>query len=174
MQIDWAVVAATFLGPVLAVLVTLWAQDRSATRQLQMRIFCDMMQWRVDPKQPMFVSALNLVPVYFQGHASIITAYRRLLDTFNDPSWEVLEARQRLNNKVSTDIAGLLHEMSKGLRSEVGYDVISKAAYAPQHWADEVAAQQELRVAFTALLNGQSALPVVVLNQEPDAGHNPE
>ncbi|SET08583.1 DUF6680 family protein [Paracoccus homiensis] len=162
MQIDWAVVAATFLGPILAVIVTLFHQRRHALKQVQMGIFCDMMQWRRDTLNPQFVSALNLIPIHFRKKKAVITAYSRLMDTLSDPSWNVTDAIPSIHQKSHSDVANLLHELSKAVGAEVDYAVIAQGGYAPTGWINETLAQRDLRDRLALVLSGEAPLEVVL------------
>jgi len=166
MQIDWAVVAATFFGPIFAVGITLWHQHRSRKLEIQMKMFCDMMKWRRDITHFEFVAALNLVPVHFGTSRAVIAAYSRLMDTLSDPSWNVVEARPGIHQKSWTDVASLLHEVSKAVRNEVSYAIISNSGYAPTGWLDEMLAQREVRDKLAAVLAGHVPLSVVLIDAD--------
>lgn len=166
MQIDWAVVVATFFGPIFAVGITLWHQHRSRTLQVQMQMFCDMMKWRRDITHFEFVAALNLVPVHFRKNRIVLAAYSRLMDTLSDPSWNVPEAQNRVQQKSWADAASLLHEISKAVRCEVNYATISDSGYAPTGWLDEMSAQRQLRERLAAVLAGEVPLSVVLTDAD--------
>lgn len=111
---------------------------------------------------PEFVAALNLVPVHFGTSRAVIAAYSRLMDTLSDPSWNVVEARPGIQQKSWADVASLLHEVSKTVRSEVSYAIIFNSGYAPTGWLDELLAQRELRDKLAAVLAGEVPLSVVL------------
>jgi hypothetical protein len=85
-QIDWAVVGATFLGPIFAVILTLWLQDRASLRQNRMGVYEVMMRLRRFPTNNDFVGAYNLVPVHFHGIPRVMNAYREVQRVVNDQS----------------------------------------------------------------------------------------
>lgn len=170
-KIDWAVVFATLVGPILAVLVTLWAQARDNRRRNRMELFSNMMRSRRNPTAIEFVGSLNLVPVHFHADRQVIAKYGELIALFEDSAWRSkdLEAIRRINDKVETSTAYLLSAMSKALGVPIEQLAILKGAYAPQGWADEEQEQKGLRLDLRRVLTGER--PLVVLPLDPRPAH---
>ncbi|MBB3407959.1 hypothetical protein FHT87_001862 [Rhizobium sp. BK316] len=162
-QVDWAVVVATFVGPIAAVAITLWYQERSAWKSSRRSLFVSMMRTRRNPTNAEFVGALNLVPVYFYSENAVMQRYKELMAIFDDTMWLQAEARARLGEKADLHVAYLLSEMSKAVGTPVEQLQILRGAYAPQGWLDEEQAQKRLRESLTAIATGNAVLPVAVI-----------
>jgi hypothetical protein len=171
-SVDWAVVLATFVGPIVAVIITLWYQERSSRNKSREDLFVAMMRTRRTPINIEFVGALNLVPVHFWKDRLVMQRYAELMAVFSDPSWSVIEARSRLVEQVEVKVAYLLSELSKAVSRPVEQLEILRGAYAPQGWKDEEQAQADLRSALSQLLSGARALPVFILPAAPPAPVN--
>ena len=61
----WAIVAATGLGPIFAVLITFWRDARNSLRTRRLWVFLTLMATRRVNISPEHVNALNLVEVDF-------------------------------------------------------------------------------------------------------------
>ncbi len=165
-MIDWAVVTATFVGPIVAVGVTLWYQGWSAKKVDRLAIYSAMMRNRRTPTNAEFVGAFNLVPVHFLNDSAVIERYKRVLDVVNNPGWNQPELRRGLGEQSAVAITHLLSAMSKAVKLPVEQLDIFTGAYAPQLWADDDDAQREVRAALMKILRGEIALPVVAFNPD--------
>ncbi|WP_281967158.1 DUF6680 family protein [Roseovarius nanhaiticus] len=175
-QVDWAVVLATFCGPVLAVLVTLWHQGRSARKDARRSIYATMMRNRRHPASPDFVGAFNLVPVHFHNEKVVMEKYGKVLEIVNDASWSHQKSVQKLHENFNTAAASLLSSMSVVVGLPVDQLTILNGAYAPQGWADDEQEQRKLRQALLGVLVGARPLPVSVVGEEnkPQLEYKPQ
>lgn len=72
MDTDWANILAIVLSPVIAVIVTLWHQDRKERRDRKERLFTQLMAHRkAFPPSSEFVNALNLIDIIFADTPSV-------------------------------------------------------------------------------------------------------
>jgi len=161
-QIDWAVVAATFLGPIFAVMLTLWLQRRSGERYAQMEVYATMMRLRRSPTDSAFVGAYNLVPVHFHGVRKVMSRYQDFQRVINDPGWKVREALPKLVENYGVALTHLLVEMSRFLKVEIEAVDIQNGAYKPELWDTQEREQAALRDALWQVLVGNAALRVEV------------
>lgn len=175
-NVDWAVVAATFVGPIIAVVISLWHQERSIQKRSRQELFVSMMRTRRHPTNAEFVGALNLVPVHFFSDKAVMQRYAALIAVFDDTAWFVAEARGKLHEKADLNVAYLLSAMSRAVGRPVEQLQILRGGYAPQGWQDEEQAQRALRSALTEIVSGQRPLPVWVaqLHQAAPAGIAPQ
>jgi len=165
-QVDWAVVLATFCGPILAVLVTLWHQGRSVRKDVQRSVYSTMMRYRRHPTSLDFVGAFNLVPVHFHNNKKIMENYGKVLEIVNDASWSQRDAAGRLNENFRSAVAKLLSNMSRAVGLPVDQLTILNGAYAPQGWADDEQDQRVLRHSLMGVLVGARPLPVAIVGDE--------
>lgn len=76
-----AIVLATSLGPIAAVLITLWHQERNQKRQAKERIFHILMAHRKSiPPNYEWVNSLNVIDVVYADHRSVVTLWHELYD----------------------------------------------------------------------------------------------
>ncbi len=76
-----AVVLATALGPVVAVLITLWHQERRQKRQVKEHLFQVLMAHRKSiPPNYEWVNSLNLIDVVYADHPRVVCLWHELYD----------------------------------------------------------------------------------------------
>lgn len=167
-QIDWAVVGATFLGPVFAVMLTLWLQNRSSVRQTRMSVYEVMMRLRRFPTSNDFVGAYNLVPIHFHGVAKVMAAYREVQRVVNDQSWKITDAVPQLNRNHELALATLLVEMSRTLGIKVESVDIQNGGYAPDGWRAEQEKHEAMQHALFGVLIGARSVKVEVATYSPE------
>jgi hypothetical protein len=75
----WAIVAATFLGPIAAIGVSLWRERRSRIRERQMWIFRTLMATRKVAVREEHVSAINQIEVEFFSDRVVMSAWQNYI-----------------------------------------------------------------------------------------------
>ena len=77
MHIDWGVVFATLVGPILAVWASEWRQRRRAVHDRKEWVFRTLMTTRGAKMQPLHVEALNHIVFAFpqQSHPEVFDAW---------------------------------------------------------------------------------------------------
>ncbi|SFV37473.1 hypothetical protein SAMN05216456_2941 [Devosia crocina] len=156
----FAIVAATFAGPIVAVLITLWYQQYSLSRQARMELFAVLMRHRRNNLATEYVSGLNMVPVHFHNKPKVLERYATLMATLSDLSWKTPERVPDLIDKANTDLAYLLSEMSKVVRTPVDQIQILKGAYSPQGWVDDADRTRNIQSRLLDVLENRSAIRV--------------
>jgi hypothetical protein len=167
----WAILAATFLGPIAAVLITRyidWLREKNARR---LAIFRTLMATRRTTLSLDHISALNQVELDFQKDRSVMDAYRaymRNLSTPFDPkdNDRIAQERQSLRTKI-------LSEMAKVLRIHVEQLDIFEGGYIPQRHVDIETEQSAIRQLLIELVEGKRPLPIQIQAGElpkPSAG----
>lgn len=90
-------IIAVIVGPIAAVLITLWWQERKEKRDAKMRLFIALMAHRKSiPPTHEWVAALNLIDVVFAGHPKVITLWHELFNMYNNPSTEESQNHKKL------------------------------------------------------------------------------
>ncbi|WP_022682022.1 DUF6680 family protein [Sphingobium bisphenolivorans] len=160
---DWAIILATLVGPIVAVVITLWYQKRDNDYSRKIQIFRSLMQWRANWLHPDWVGALNMIPVEFSGCTEIISAFNGLIDKLNDRGFS--DGGEHLGHayqRAEAAFVELVQQIGARLRIDLtGVDLRSRV-YAPRGWADEQASIQSLRSETLALLRGETAVKVEV------------
>lgn len=158
-----ATIAATLVGPVVAVAITLWYQGRDQAYQRRLSVFRSLMQWRANWLHAEWVGALNMVPVEFSGRPKILSALSALLDKLGDRGFaEGGEQLSAAYNRAETAFVELIQKLARDLKIDLnGFDPGGRV-YAPTGWAAEQAAIQSLRADTTAIFRGERALKIEV------------
>src|SRR4051812_19132766 len=101
-------IAAIILSPLIAVLVTVWLQNRKERRGHQLWIFSKLMQTRHSPVTDQTVRALNMIDVVFANKRRIRQLWREYYDSLcneglnNQQGWK---QRQVKNLELITEMA---------------------------------------------------------------------
>jgi Family of unknown function (DUF6680) len=161
---DWLVIAAILLGPVIAVQLTKFLDDRKEGRQRKIDIFKTLMATRGIALSFQHVEALNRIDLEFHSNhrdeKEVIEAWKAYLDLLADQNippdqWSV----RRVDLLVD-----LLHKMAKTLDYEFDKTHIKNSSYYPRLYGDIEAFQQEMRNALRELMAGKRVIPIMVMN----------
>ena len=167
-----ATVFAILAGPIIAVVITRWLDDRRFNKARRWDIMRELMRHRRDLLNPHFVGALNLIAVEFSKDKKVTEAWKKLLVELS----EVLP--KELSEERSTAQYKKIHEAQTRLLSAVAenlglnieqFDI--QEAYAPQGWFNVDTDLSRLRGLALAIAEGREALNVVVWegkNKQPN------
>lgn len=179
---DWAIIVAIIVGPVLAILVSRYQDDRRERHARRMDIFRTLMRTRRTPVFAEHVGALNLIEIEFANNRKIGSAWKELFEHFaaqhtKSKSEDVLpdmppdeaarrnEAfEKRLGDERQKLLAKLLHAISQDLGFKVEQLEIFEGGYTPQGWADIEFEQRVIRRFVVDLYLGNKAVPVSVFD----------
>ncbi|WP_156647867.1 DUF6680 family protein [Methylobacterium sp. Leaf87] len=159
----WAILIATFIGPVAAVYVTRLIDKKRENYERKMRIFRILMGNRAAGLNAETIQALNLIEIDFQKCAKVLSAWKDYFENLRAemPSGDRQQAffvkRQHL-------YAALLDQIAK----VVGYNFeqlhILEGGYYPTGAAKSDADQNAIRELFAGIANGERVLPIAVTN----------
>jgi hypothetical protein len=168
----WVNLTAIFLGPIIAVGMTIWLNNRRDDRQRRFQIFKDLMTTRGLQMSYEHVKALNAIEVEFHNEEKIMQAFREYLKCFEELSTSEYKNRTELeriefNLKKQNIFARLIHAIAKILKINIEQLDILSGGYAPQGWANDENEQRLLRQTFIKLFNNNNGLPIWVSNLHP-------
>ncbi len=157
MNIDtWAIVLATFGGPIAAVQAQQWLSRWREKRNRQLGLFRVLMNTRANLLSADAVNAFNSIPVEFFGDEDVMRPWRVYFDHLEtkgmdptlwaDKRWELY--------------ASLLHAMSQHLGYNFDLVDIKKKVYTPEAHGKLQTDQEALRTAVLELLTGKRTLPM--------------
>jgi hypothetical protein len=156
-----AVIAATFLGPIVAVGITLWAQARSEKRGRRLTVFRELMAHRRVQLSENFVRGVNLTEIEFHGEQKVINALREFMEILSENTSSHDEAQFRSwNERVEDKKTQLLYNMGVCLGYSIQQLEILRGGYYPiaHNWKSE---RDELVQRFLAeIASGTRALPI--------------
>lgn len=169
MGYELATIVAIVVGPVAAVLITLWHQDRAQKTQAKRQVFNVLMtNRRTFPPTREWVNALNLIDVIFAGDKAVLDLWHRL--------YEIVCTVPLPEEQFRHTHLDLLQQMARSLGySELKQTDIDKF-YAPQIHGDMAArgaALQDEYLQFVRNMNAVAAQAKIGAPQQV-AGPQPE
>jgi Family of unknown function (DUF6680) len=175
-DIDWMAVAtivAVLLGPIIAVWVTRYFDDRKEVRARRMDIFRTLMRTRKIPIHFDHVGALNLVEIEFAKDSKVIAAWKDYLRNLGErlPPEADNDTQNALFKKRESLLTKLIYEISQVLQFKVEQLAILEGNYIPQAWNDDEFEQRIMRRAFLDVLDGRR--PVSIRPYTPPQGVGP-
>jgi len=155
-----ATLVGLFLGPVFAVLITLWHQDRKQKRDAKERLFVTLMAYRkTAPISLEWAQALNLIDVIYARHPKVIQAWHDLYDYFHV---KPMDPKQLEHKRIT-----LLSAMAMAIGFPLEQVDIDRC-YIPQAHSDEAQRNYELAVELLRVLKGTERLSVVPRQEKKD------
>jgi len=163
-------VVAVIVGPIAALMIQRCLDKSREADKRRQQLFQTLWATRAFPGRLQYkhVEALNMVSLSFKGYKAVIEAWNEYLDKLlsPDPADEVQKAQ--FYKERDAKFYALLYAMSQALdysftRLEVEKQFYSQVAHGT--WA-----QQEtfLREGVAKLFNGETALPVRLINEADD------
>jgi hypothetical protein len=121
MNVDtWAVVLATIVGPIAAVFITRWNDQRREARNRLLHVYRILMATRRSNVSQDHVAAINLVEVEFHGVKPVIEAWSAYLTHLNTTSAD--DQAKAWNDRRSELLAILLVKIAAHLGITKGED----------------------------------------------------
>lgn len=160
----WSIFAATFLGPIAAVLMTRFVDQLRENNARRLAIFRTLMATRRSFLSMEHIGALNQVELDFQKDKSVMTAYRNYMRHLSTPfdtkdNDRITQERLSLRTKI-------LSEMAKSLRIKVEQLDIFEGGYMPQRYVDIETEQAAIRRLLVELVEGKRPLPIEIRTGE--------
>lgn len=165
MQIqDWLMITAVFLGPIVAVRLTRFLDNRKEQRDRKLQIFKTLMATRAYTISPQHVEALNRIDLEFSNkhkkERDVVYAWKSYLDLLGDKDMP----REQWGIKRIELLVDLLHSMAKVLDYEFDKTHIKNSAYAPVAHGDIEDQQTAVRMGVIDILAGKRVIPMHITN----------
>jgi hypothetical protein len=139
---------AILFGPVIAVCITLWWQNRKERRDAKRNLFIALMAHRkTTPPTYDWVAALNLIDVVFADDLGVIKLWHELYDLFQNP-----QRTQAQDHKYIE----MLSEMATVLNFRKLKQTDIDKFYSPQSHRDQLLAQSEAQAEWLRVLKNTS------------------
>lgn len=161
----WSILAATFLGPIAAVLITRYIDQLRERRSRRLWIFRTLMATRRSSLAPEHIAALNQIELDFQSAPGVMEAYRTYMKHLATPfepkdNDRVVRERQSMRTK-------MLSEMARALKIRVEQLDIFEGGYIPQGHVDIEREQAAVRRLLSEIADGKRSLPIEVRTADP-------
>jgi hypothetical protein len=157
-----AVVVAMFTGPLAALVVEKYLEERRARKNRKILVFHALMANRASRLSAAWVQALNAIETEFYGEKKVIEAWRVVVDhLYSDAASDPAQVA-RWNDKQTDLINDMLFEMGESLGYHFDKVTLKRNAYYPKGWGEVEVEQAAVRKLFLEVLNGKRKLPVGV------------
>ena len=156
---EWLTIIAIIIGPIAAVSITLWRDQRNEVRRRRTEILTSLMRTRSARLSSEHVGALNLVQLEFHGRKSIIDAYKPYIEHLSTPLPPVGE-QDHFFQKRGSCFLELLTTIATDLNYKFDKKDLESLSYAPQAWHDYEGLQRENMWLLSQLLKGERPLRV--------------
>jgi hypothetical protein len=110
-------IVAIVVGPIVAVVIQLLAEARRQKREQQTQTMRMLVSTRHMPSDPAYSTAINMIPIDFNGNSKVMAAWNTYIETINfRPTNENAATHDK---KIVTKQTKLIFEIMKSL----GYDL---------------------------------------------------
>ncbi|MBC8640170.1 hypothetical protein IAG25_25395 [Caballeronia sp. EK] len=165
MTVDtWAVVLATFFGPIAALLITFARDNRAQKYNRRLWVFRTLMATRKIGISNDHVNALNVIEVDFYGCDKVVAAWKSYLAHLNDTRTPEDDAWRETKER---RLAELLFEMAAVLKFDIPALELFKGGYSPLGWAYRDARQTGVTEFFNDLSEGKKSFPIWLTGVTP-------
>jgi hypothetical protein len=165
MALEWWVVGATVLGPVIAVQTQKFIERATENRRRQRMIFIALMANRATRLNDDYVKALNLIDIEFlpdwwrpERNRSVINAWRALFGELQNPPVDEPVANAAWHQRCDDRLIDLLSAMSRALGHRYSTEELRRGIYYPRGKFEIEQAQLGVLNGARAVLEGRTAL----------------
>jgi len=161
---DWLMITAVLLGPIIAVQLTRYLDNKKEERERKLQVFKTLMATRAHTVSWDHVVALNRIDLEFdkdnKTEKAVIEAWKAYLDLLGDKS---LAPEQWAVKRVDL-LVELLHKMAQVLDYDFDKTHIKNSSYSPVAHGNIENEQQALRAGLIQVLEGKRPIPMSVVN----------
>ncbi len=129
---EWLTLVGIVLGPILAVLISLWLEGRRRDRDQKIIILRLLLTTRHLVGDPSYSAAINLIPIEFAGNRSVQTAYREFIEAAHADITD--ENRQKVAERAAVKQTKLIYAIAKSMKFNIAETDIQTTAYAAEGW----------------------------------------
>ena len=129
---EWLTLLGIVIGPILAVLISLWLEARRRDRDQKLIILRLLLTTRHLVGDPNYSAAINLIPVEFAGDNAVQLAYREFLEAAHADVTD--ETRQKVAERTAIKQTKLIYAVAKSMKFNIAETDIQTTAYAADGW----------------------------------------
>lgn len=161
---DWLMIAAVLLGPIIAVQLTRYLDNKKEERERKLQVFKTLMATRAYTVSWDHVVALNRIDLEFDkgdiNEKAVIEAWKAYLDLLCDKS---IPPEQWSIKRIDLFVE-LLHKMAQVLDYDFDKTHIKNSSYSPVAHGNIEEEQKALRTGLIEVLAGKRSIPMTVVN----------
>jgi hypothetical protein len=129
---EWLTIIGIVLGPIFAVLISLWFESRRKDREQKLLILRLLLTTRHLVGDPNYSAAVNLIPIEFAGNLTVQAAYREFIESANADVNE--DTRQRVADRTAVKQTKLIYSIARSMKYNIAETDIQTTAYAADGW----------------------------------------
>jgi len=161
---DWLMILAVLLGPIIAVQLTRYLDNKKEERERKLQVFKTLMATRAYTISWDHVVALNRIDLEFdkdnKKEKAVIEAWKAYLDLLGDKS---LTPEQWGIKRVDL-LVELLYTMARVLAYDFDKTHIKNSSYSPVAHGNIEDEQKALRAGLIDVLEGKRSIPMTIVN----------
>lgn len=162
---SWLTIAAIITGPIAALVIQKYLEERRAKKDRKIKIFHDLMANRASRLSAAWVQALNGIETEFYGNSKIIEAWRVLVDHLYAPEASDPSKVEQWQASLTDTANDMLYEMGESLGYHFDKVTLKRNAYYPRGWGEIELEQHALRKKLLELLDGKRKLPIATFEE---------
>ena len=159
---DWIMITAVFLGPIIAVQLTRYLDNKNEVKNRKLELFRALMSTRAYNISWDHVIALNRIDIEFDSKISkekdILDSWKSYLDLLNDKTF----TPENWNTRRIDLLVDLLHKMALVLDYDFDKTHIKNSAYSPVAHGNSEQEINEIRAGLIKVLKGELPIPIQV------------
>ncbi len=156
-------ILALVTGPIIAVLISIWIQNRKEKRQNQMNVFSTLIIHKYNQIGHENIQALNLVDIVFKDNKEVRKLRKELFDLILVDNKELEDARK---GQIETKRKELIQEMAKVLGYKVSILDFDKIFF-PVGMAEQIQRNDAILNELHRVLKETKAIPVIPPDKPP-------
>jgi len=160
---DWVMIVAVLSGPLIAVQLTRYLDNKKEIRDRKLQIFKTLMASRANNISMYHVEALNRIDLEFNSNSksekNVISAWKEYHDLLANKEL----SPEQWNIKRIDLLVELLFKMSLVLGYEFDKIHIKNSAYSPMAHGNIENQLSDIREGFVEILDGKRSLPIQII-----------
>jgi hypothetical protein len=146
-------IVAIIVGPIFAVLITIWYQNRKQRQDNKHKLFLTIMAYRkTDPPHPYYIDALNTLEVVFDRHPSVLKLWHEFFESLCQPNPTAVTFELRRKK-----LLDLLYEMARVLKYKNLKQTEIDIFYKPQGQIDQSQIQSNIQTEWLRILKNSES-----------------
>jgi hypothetical protein len=154
----WAIILATFIGPIAAVQSQKWIEKSQAAKNRKLWIFQTLMATRSNVVSDRHVEALNSITS--RKGKSVLKAWK----VHHDNLCNHMTPSELISLKRHDSFIEILHEMSVFLGYDFDRVSLKRGCYTPQFHGTRESIQEMISIGLAEILSGSKPLPVRIIS----------
>ena len=139
--VDWLTIIGLLLGPIFAVLISLWREERRHKRHQQIHTLRQLVNSRDRANDPNFLASINVIPIDFNGNDAVMSAWKDYIKSIQARVPDDQKADQNKNSRII--LTKLIFEMTKALKYKLPESDIQTPAYQTEGYDRQQSDQYE-------------------------------